>query len=165
MLRRAVLALGVAGLVLTAWLAQGREGGWLLIGFGLLMLWAGWHHGRRGLSWGHLRVDADGAAHWRDLDRQVKGPAEGLANRPASAFAPARGAVPVARSRREPPIPPGPVVVRVERWFAGERLAWLRLRDDEGGRYEILVGRGSIGEERWRQLSAWLAWLRRGAAA
>src|SRR5690606_14179109 len=72
LLRRAVLVLGVAGLVLSAWLAYGREEGWWLIGFGLLTVWAGWQHGRRGLAWGHLRVDADGAASWRDLDRAAK---------------------------------------------------------------------------------------------
>lgn len=65
-LRAAVIGLGVAGFALTAWLSRGREDGWILLGLGALMLWAGWRHAGFGLSWGTLRVAADGRPAWRD---------------------------------------------------------------------------------------------------
>lgn len=134
-LRWAILALGGAGLVLAAWLARDNDEGWLLLAFGALMLWTGWRHGRLGLAWGTLRVDAAGAAAWKpDATRSGN-------HAPAAAMP-----------------------VKVERWFAGERLAWLRLRTPDGQRHEILCGRGTIDGESWRRLASWLAWLQRGQA-
>lgn len=52
--------------------------------------------------------------------------------------------------------------VSVERWHAGEQLAWLRLRGADGRRHEILIGRTGLNDENWRELASWLAWLRRG---
>ena len=64
LLGRAMLAAGALGIVLAAWIAAGHESGWYLIGFGALMLWAGWRHARFGLAWGVLRVDAAGRGWW-----------------------------------------------------------------------------------------------------
>lgn len=128
-LRLAILGLGAVGFALAAWLARGRDDGWILLGLGALMLWAGWRHGRLGLSWGTLRVDAQGRPGWRPVE--------------SDGFLP----------------------VRVERWHAGEKLAWLRLRTPDGRRHEVLFGRGAVDEESWRRLASWLAWLRRGTQA
>jgi hypothetical protein len=136
-LRGAILALGVTGLALSAWLARSHDNKWLLLALGFIMLGAGWRHARIGLARGRLSVNSRGSASWY-------GDPAGTVLLPGGSAS---------------------VEVRVERWFAGERLAWLRLRDSGGRRYEILVGRGSIDENRWRRLSAWLTWLRRGAAA
>lgn len=65
LLRASILGLGVAGCALAAWLARERADGWMLVAFGLLLLWAGWRHSRFGLSWGVLRVDPDGRPHWQ----------------------------------------------------------------------------------------------------
>ena len=127
-LRWAMLGLGLAGMLLAAAIAGGHEKGWYLVGFGALFLWVGWRHGRLGLAWGVLRVEADGQAHWRDVHGERF------------------------------------VAVRAERWAAGERLIWIRLRADDGRR-EVLLGRGSASDEHWRRLAAWLTWLRRGHAA
>lgn len=64
-LRAAVVGLGVVGFALAAWLSRGREDGWILLALGAMMLWAGWRHAGFGLSWGTLRVSADGRAAWR----------------------------------------------------------------------------------------------------
>jgi hypothetical protein len=135
-LRWAMLALGGAGLLLAAWLARDNQDGWVLLAFGVLMLWVGWRHGRLGLAWGVLRVDAAGVARWTPTT--------------------ARG----AHDAREDGMP-----ATVERWFAGERLVWLRLRTSDGRRHEILCGRGTIDDESWRRLASWLTWSRRGRAA
>jgi hypothetical protein len=131
-LRAGVIGLGVVGFALAAWLSRGRDDGWILLGLGALMLWAGWRHAGFGLSWGTLRVAADGRPAWRSD-----------AGDGAGEF----------------------VAVGVERWYAGENLAWLRLRSGAGDRHEILVGRAGHDEETWRRLVAWLAWLRRGRQA
>lgn len=130
-LRAAVIGLGVAGFLLAAWLSRGREEGWILLGLGALMLWAGWRHAGFGLSWGTLRVAADGRPAWRGA---AGGPGEFAA-------------------------------VGVERWYAGEKLVWLRLRSGDGRRHEILIGRAGHDDETWRRLASWLAWLRRGRQA
>ena len=137
-LRAGVIGLGMAGFVLAAWLSRGRDDGWMLLGLGALMLWAGWRHAGFGLSWGTLRVAADGQAAWRASEGAGIGRAAG-----AGEFA----------------------AVGVERWYAGESLAWLRLRDRSGRRHEILIGRAGHDEETWRRLASWLAWLRRGRQA
>lgn len=59
----------------------------------------------------------------------------------------------------------GFVPVTAERWSAGERLVWIRLRNPDGRRQNLLLARGGVDEERWRRLSSWLTWLRRGKAA
>lgn len=128
-LRALVIGLGAVGFALTAWLSRGQDERWFLLGFGALMLWAGWRHSGLGLAWGTLRVGADGRPHWRAGNASQAG-----------------GFTPVA----------------VERWYAGERLAWLRLRGTDGRRHEILIGRGGLNDEDWRELASWLAWLRRG---
>jgi hypothetical protein len=149
-LRRAVFGLGVAGFLLAAWLARGHEDGWLLVALGALMLWACWRHGRLGLSWGVLRVGSDGRPQWRSDGAAA--PGFGSA---ASSAAPSGEAAAFD----------GFLPALVERWFAGERLAWLRLRTVDGRRHEILVARSAVDGEVWRRLGSWLAWTRRGSAA
>ncbi|HRO57956.1 MAG TPA: hypothetical protein PK177_02145 [Burkholderiaceae bacterium] len=56
------------------------------------------------------------------------------------------------------------IAVQAERWAAGERLIWIRLRADDGRR-EVLLVRGGASDEQWRRLAGWLTWLRRGRAA
>lgn len=150
-LRHAVFGLGVAGFLLAAWLARGHEDGWVLLGLGALMLWAGWRHGRLGLSWGVLRVGADGRPRWR-ADAVA---ARGFGSAAAAAAPPGEAAASFD----------GFLPVQLERWFAGERLVWLRLRAVDGQRHEILVARSAVDGEAWRRLGSWLAWTRRGSAA
>ena len=57
------------------------------------------------------------------------------------------------------------IPVAADRWSAGERLIWIRLRDVDGGQRELLLARGSVDDESWRRLAGWLTWLRRGRAA
>ena len=128
-LRWAMLGLGLAGMLLAAAIAGADDKGWYLLGFGSLMLWVGWRHGRLGLAWGVLRVERDGDAQWRDVDDDR--------------FVP----------------------VSAERWAAGERLMWIRLRGIDGRRQEVLLARGGVDDEQWRRLAGWLTWLRRGRAA
>ncbi|NLD70487.1 MAG: hypothetical protein GX644_16950 [Limnobacter sp.] len=127
-LRWAMLGLGLAGMLLAATIAGGHEKGWYLLGFGALLLWVGWRHGRLGLAWGVLRVGGDGQAQWRDQHEDSFGPVE------------------------------------PERWAAGERLIWIRLRS-AGGRREVLLARNDASDENWRRLASWLTWLRRGRPA
>jgi len=53
--------------------------------------------------------------------------------------------------------------VGIERWFSGEKLVWLRLRGPARERHEVLLSRAALGDEAWRELMAWIVWLRRGA--
>jgi hypothetical protein len=67
LLRGSVLLLGLAGFLLACWLARERPDGWIVAGFGVLLLWAGWRHSRFGLSWGVLQVDSSGHARWQSV--------------------------------------------------------------------------------------------------
>ena len=141
---------GAPGQVLAGWHPRGNPDGWVFRAFGVLMLWAGWRHGRVGLAWGTLRVDDAGDASW-----------EGDGRRGQARRAPRPGQdVPRPGQEYEQPGLPA----KVERWFAGERLAWVRLRTADGQRHEILCGRGTIDADSWRRLASWLAWLGRGQA-
>lgn len=53
--------------------------------------------------------------------------------------------------------------VRIERWCATERLAWLRLREARHGRrHDVLLARDACVAAQWRSLRTWLTWLGRG---
>lgn len=138
-LRMAMLGLGLAGFVLAAWLSRGQDDRWLILGFGILILWMGWRHASTGLSWGTLRVMADGQVGWRT----------GVADSPGG---PGSGV-------------PAFLAARVLRWHVGENLIWMRLRTGDGRRHEVLVGRTGQCPEDWRRLHGWLAWLKRGRSA
>lgn len=62
------MGLGVLGFMLAGWLSWGHDEGWILIGLGAMMLWAGWRHAGLGLSWGTLHIAEDGRPTWRPDD-------------------------------------------------------------------------------------------------
>ncbi|GMV02582.1 MAG: hypothetical protein KJZ98_00990 [Burkholderiaceae bacterium] len=54
--------------------------------------------------------------------------------------------------------------VRVERWYATERLVWIRFSENAAHRRrDTLIARDACGPAQWRSLRTWLTWLGRGA--
>ncbi len=70
--------------------------------------------------------------------------------------------------------------IRVERFWCGERIAWLRISDAATSaaserargsdaearrparRIDLMLGRDRASEPTWRAMRAWLVWLERG---